>query len=142
MKEEVQRKKDVIQQLRTQKEQTVTDANQVAADLEGLKDDNAKLQRLIRENSKQLGLVQELRSSNDQLRANERRLRDEIVSLSDRLRVTKQDSLRKDTLCKELKERNDQLQEDMAFSKDKDGEVEKLKEQVKKLKLETEIKEN
>ena len=128
MKEEVQRKKDVIQQLRTQKEQTVTEANQVAADLEGLKDDNAKLQRLIRENSKQLGLVQELRSSNDQLRANERRLRDEIVSLSDRLRVTKQDSLRKDTLCRELKERNDQLQEDMAFSKDKDGEVEKLKD--------------
>ena len=65
MKEEVQRKKDVIQQLRTQKEQTVTEANQVAADLEGLKDDNAKLQRLIRENAKQLGLVQELRSSND-----------------------------------------------------------------------------
>ena len=114
----------------------------MAADLEGLKDDNAKLQRLIRENAKQLGLVQELRSSNDQLRANERRLRDEIVSLSDRLRVTKQDSLRKDTLCRELKERNDQLQEDMAFTKDKDGEVDKLKEQVKKLKLETEIKDN
>jgi FtsZ-binding cell division protein ZapB len=37
----------------------------VAADLEGLKDDNAKLQRLIRENAKQLGLVQELRASND-----------------------------------------------------------------------------
>jgi hypothetical protein len=30
----------------------------------------------------------------------------------------------------------------MAFHKDKDGEVDKLKEQVKKLKLETEIKEN
>jgi hypothetical protein len=30
----------------------------------------------------------------------------------------------------------------MAFLKDKDGEVDKLKEQVKKLKLETEIKEN
>ena len=30
----------------------------------------------------------------------------------------------------------------MAFSKDKDGEVDKLKEQVKKLKLETEIKDN
>lgn len=87
-------------------------------------------------------MVQELRSANDQLRANERRLRDEIVSLSDRLRVTKQDSLRKDTLCRELKERNDQLQEDIAFTKDKDGEVDKLKEQVKKLRLETEIKEN
>jgi hypothetical protein len=36
--------------------------------------------------------------------------------------------LRKDTLCRELKERYDQLQEDMAFSKDKDGEVDKLKE--------------
>jgi hypothetical protein len=50
--------------------------------------------------------------------------------------------LRKDTLCRELKERNDQLQEDMAFHKDKDGEVDKLKDQVKKLKLETEIKDN
>jgi hypothetical protein len=43
LKEEVQRKKDVIQQLRVQKDQTVTEANQVAANLEGLKDDNAKL---------------------------------------------------------------------------------------------------
>jgi cell shape-determining protein MreC len=50
--------------------------------------------------------------------------------------------LRKDTLCRELKERNDQLQEDMTLLKDKDGEVDKLKDQVKKLKLETEIKDN
>jgi len=62
------------------------------------------------------------------LRATERRLRDEIVSLSDRLRSVKQDSLRKDTLCRELKERLDQMQDDMAFAKDKDGEVDRLKE--------------
>lgn len=62
------------------------------------------------------------------MRATERRLRDEIVSLSDRLRSVKQDSLRKDTLCRELKERLDQMQDDMAFAKDKDGEVDRLKE--------------
>jgi len=62
------------------------------------------------------------------LRATERRLRDEIVSLSDRLRSVKQDSLRKDTLCRELKERLDQMQDDMAFAKEKDGEVDRLKE--------------
>jgi hypothetical protein len=38
--------------LKAQKDQTATEANQVAADLDSLKDDNAKLQRLIRENAK------------------------------------------------------------------------------------------
>jgi FtsZ-binding cell division protein ZapB len=45
-------------------------------------------------------------------------------------------------LCRELKERNDQLQEDLADTRDKSGEVDRLKDQIKKLRLETEIKEN
>ena len=52
MRDELQRKKEVILQLREKKEQTESQAKEVYADLEGLKDDNAKLQRLIKENAK------------------------------------------------------------------------------------------
>jgi hypothetical protein len=44
-------------QLRAQKEASANEVNQVAADLDSLKDDNAKLQRLIKENTKQLSMV-------------------------------------------------------------------------------------
>jgi cell division protein FtsB len=64
----------------------------VAADLEGLKDDNVKLSKLIKENAKQMGVVRELKAANEQLRANERRLRDEIVSLNDRVRGVKSEA--------------------------------------------------
>lgn len=50
LKEEVARKKDVINQLKQQREQTEVEANQIIQDMEGLKDDNVKLQKLIREN--------------------------------------------------------------------------------------------
>lgn len=43
LKDEVQRKKDVITQLKTIKEQTESEAREVAADLDTVKDDNAKL---------------------------------------------------------------------------------------------------
>lgn len=111
-------------------------------DLEGARDDNAKLQRLIKENAKQLGLVKELKASNDQLRAVERRLRDEVTSLNERMRVLKADSQRKDNLARELKEKLDQVLEEGTESKERISEIERLKETVKKLRLEIEIKEN
>lgn len=89
LKEEVQRKKDVINSLKQAKDQTVSEAKEFAADLDSLKDDNAKLQRLIKENTKQLSLVGELKAGNEQLRNAEKRLRDEVVSLSEKLRIAR-----------------------------------------------------
>ena len=65
LKEEIQRKKDVIIQLKTSKEQTESEAKEAVAGLEWLKDDNAKLQKLIKENAKQIGMVRELKSANE-----------------------------------------------------------------------------
>ena len=73
--------------------------------MEGLKDDNAKLQRLIKENTKQLGLVGEFKAANEQLRHAEKRMRDEIVSLSDKLRISRQDGQRKESMISELRDR-------------------------------------
>lgn len=78
--------------MKASKEQSATEAKEVAADLDSLKDDNAKLQRLIKENAKQMSLVGELKTANDQLRSSEKRLREEIVTLSDKLRSVKLDS--------------------------------------------------
>lgn len=79
----------MINGLKQAKDQTVSEAKEFAADLDSLKDDNAKLQRLIKENTKQLSLVGELKAANEQLRHTEKRLRDEVVSLSDKLRITR-----------------------------------------------------
>lgn len=38
--------------MKQQRDQTEVEANQIMADMEGLKDDNVKLQKLIRENSR------------------------------------------------------------------------------------------
>lgn len=65
LKEEIQRKKDVIIQLKTSKEQTESEAKEAVAGLEWLKDDNAKLQKLIKDNAKQIGMVRELKSANE-----------------------------------------------------------------------------
>ena len=65
LKEEIQRKKDVIIQLKMSKEQTESEAKEAVAGLEWLKDDNAKLQKLIKENAKHIGMVRELKSANE-----------------------------------------------------------------------------
>lgn len=109
LKEEVQRKKDVIASLKSSKEQTESEAKEAVADLEGLKDDNAKLQRLIKENAKQVGMVKELKTANDQLRAAERRLREEIVQANDRAKAARAETQRKEAFARELKEKLDLL---------------------------------
>lgn len=110
--------------------------------MEGLKDDNNKLQRLIRENAKQSGLVKELKTANEQLRASERRLREELVQAGDRARAVKAEALRKDTLAKELREKLEAVQDDGSALRERDCEIDRLRELLKKHRLEVEIKEN
>lgn len=54
--------------------------------MEGLKDDNIKLQRLIRENNKNANLVKELKSGNEYLKTQEKKLKEEIHSLNERVK--------------------------------------------------------
>ena len=100
------------------------------------------MQKLIKENAKQLGMVKELKQANDQLRGNERRLRDEIVSLNDKLRATKAEALRKENMARELREKLELTLEENADFSVKQAEIDRLKDQLKKLKLECEIKDN
>ncbi|TNV88004.1 hypothetical protein FGO68_gene12191 [Halteria grandinella] len=142
LKDEVARKKEVIGQLKAVKEGIESEAREVAADLEGLKDDNAKMSRLIKENAKQLSLVKELKQANDQLKVTEKRLREEVISLSEKLRLARTDAQRKESLARDLKDRIDNLQDESSEVRERQIEIERLKEQVKKLKLEVEIKDN
>ena len=142
LKEEIQRKKDVIIQLKTSKEQTESEAKEAVAGLEWLKDDNAKLQKLIKDNAKQIGMVRELKSANEQLRATERRLREEMVQVNERMRAAKAEVQRKETMARDLKDKLDGMQEENQDSRDRSSDMERLRDQIKKLKLETEIKDN
>ena len=97
---------------------------------------------MIKDNAKQLGLVKELKTTNDQLRSTERRLREEVIALSERLRSSKADVTRKESLARDLKEKVDQISDETADFRERYAEIERLKEMNKKLKLESEIKEN
>jgi chromosome segregation ATPase len=100
------------------------------------------MSRLIRENAKQLGLVRDLKQANDQLRMAEKRLREEVISLSERLRLAKTDAQRKESLARDLKDRIDDLNDETSEVREKQVEIERLRENAKKLKLEIEIKDN
>ena len=106
-KDELTRKREVIATLKQQQSQTEVEANQILADMEGLKDDNVKLQKLIRENNKNANLVKELKSTNDYMKVQEKRLKDEIQSLNDRLKQARIDLSRKEQLAKEYKDKLD-----------------------------------
>lgn len=110
--------------------------------MEGLKDDNIKLQKLIRENNKNMNLVKELKSSNEYLKVSEKRMKEEILSQNEKLKQIKIDLGRKEQLIKEYKDKLDFIQDDINLSNQRITEIERLKEIIKKLKLDTEIKEN
>ena len=107
LKEEVARKKDVINQLKQQREQTEVEANQIISDMEGLKDDNVKLQKLIRENQKNTTAIKDLKLSNDTLKVQEKRVKEEIRDLNEKLRIARLDLSRKDQIIKEYKDKLD-----------------------------------
>jgi len=60
-KEEINRKRDHIQTIKQQKEQSEQETNQIMQDLEGLKDDSSKMQRLLKENQKLQGQLKDLK---------------------------------------------------------------------------------
>ncbi|CDW71439.1 UNKNOWN [Stylonychia lemnae] len=142
LKDEVQRKREVITQLKQQRGQTEVEATQILNEMEGLKDDNIKLQKLIKENNKNMKLAQELKSANDYMKVGEKRMKEEISQLNEKLKQARVDITRKEQLIKEYKDKLDLIQDEINQSNQRVNEIEKLKELNKKLKLESEIKEN
>ena len=72
----------------------------------------------------------------------EKSLKEEIVSLAEKLKQCKTDLSRKDTMVREYKDRMDMIQGEVMTAKDLKNEVERLKDLGKKQRLDLEIKEN
>ncbi len=72
----------------------------------------------------------------------EKRLKEEIRDLNEKMRVARVDMQRKDQIIKEYKDKLDYIQEEVNMSKERVAEIERLRDLNKKLKLESEIKEN
>lgn len=97
---------------------------------------------MIKENAKQISIVKELKTANDQLRASERRLREELIQAVEKSRQIKSEAQRKDVLTRELREKLDCVQDDGSQVRELHAEIDRLKEMTKKLRLEADIKEN
>mmetsp|Transcript_3264 Transcript_3264/g.3235 ORF Transcript_3264/g.3235 Transcript_3264/m.3235 type:complete len:107 (+) Transcript_3264:1651-1971(+) len=76
------------------------------------------------------------------MKMQEKRLKDEIQVLSEKNKQIKVDVQRKEQLLKDQKDRIDSMAEDNSGVREKQAELERQKEIVKKQKLEVEIKDN
>ena len=63
--------------------------------------------------------MKDLKSQNEFLKVSEKKLKEEISSLNDKIRSLKLESQRREQIIKEYKDRLDMFQEEVSTSKDK-----------------------
>lgn len=75
------------------------------ADLKGMKDDNAKLQKIIKDSKNGKEDLKDMLEKYEWLQRQEKQMREEIMSLHDRCKGLKAEVSRKDYQMREFKER-------------------------------------
>ena len=87
-------------------------------------------------------MVRDFRGQVEWLTKQEKRLKEEVVSLNEKLKQCKADLNRKDQIARDYKERMDIIQTEVVSAKDYKAEMERLKDIGKKQRLDLEVKEN
>lgn len=86
----------MVSQLKSLKEAQDEETNQFLNNMNELKDDYAKQQKIIKEFQKRDNQMKDLRSQIEWLQKQEKTAKEEVISLNDKLRQTKTDLARKD----------------------------------------------
>ena len=86
----------MVSQLKSLKEAQDEETNQFLNNINELKDDYAKQQKIIKEFQKRDNQMKDLRSQIEWLQKQEKTAKEEVISLNDKLRQTKTDLARKD----------------------------------------------
>lgn len=86
----------MVSQLKSFKEAQDEETNLFLNNMNELKDDYAKQQKIIKEFQKRDNQTKDLRSQIEWLQKQEKTAKEEVISLSDKLRQTKTDLARKD----------------------------------------------
>jgi chromosome segregation ATPase len=114
----------------------------VFGDLKGLKDDNARLQKAIKDSKSGKEDLREMIDKYEWLQKQEKQMKEEVMALHDRCKGLKAEVNRKDSQIREIKEKVDTKYIVDADLKEVSSEIGKLKDVIKRNKLDLEIKEN
>lgn len=93
-----------------------------------LKDDAEKVRRLTRESLRKENALKEMRTMLEAVRMSERKLLEENVNLTDKIRALRSDISRKEAIIRELREKADGSDNLLQESRARTEEVEKVKE--------------
>jgi chromosome segregation ATPase len=140
LKDDINRKKDLITTLRGQAAENEKlmkeNANLTSSQVNSQQSDE-KIKSLNKELTKKESLIKELRSAIEQLKANEKKLNEELSQLMEKTKISKIDLQRKETLLKEYKEKLKENTNNLSNNVNND---ESLREELKKKKLEVDRK--
>jgi len=114
----------------------------VFGDLKGLKEDNSKLQKAIKDSKSGKEDLREMIDKYEWLQKQEKQMKEEVMVLHDRCKGLKAEVNRKDCQIREIKEKVETKCIVDADLKEVSLEIVRLKEVIKRNKLDLEIKEN
>ena len=107
LQSELNRKNKHLGQVKIQKEQTSKEQNQAQTDLQQLRDENNRLRAQARDYAKNDKLSRDLRGQVEWLTKSEKRLKEEILSLNEKLKSVRAELARKDQHLRDYKDRMD-----------------------------------
>jgi len=107
-----------------------------------LREEIARLKLQLKDAQKSDKACKDLRSQVDWLTKAEKRLKEEMLSLNEKLKATRGELARKDQHLKEYKDRMDMIQSEVTDKSSAESELNKLREVNRKQRVDLEIKEN
>lgn len=140
--DELRRKSELLDSLKSAKEQHDSEANALQDELENIKDIAEQVRKLKAEVLRKDRALQEMKTGLEQMRESERRLGEENAVLAERGKAAAADVKRKETIVRELRGKLESLNGDVETGKAASDQVEKLREQVKRLKQDVERKDS
>lgn len=138
LNDELSRKKEILDNLKAQKDQQDYENNAIQEELEQIKDSSEKVKKLRLDISRKEKSIYEMKGIIEGLKENERKLNDENAQLAEKNKALRNDVARKESLIKEFKNRIESSSVESARMVS--DECEKLKEKMKRLKADVERK--
>jgi len=140
--DELRRKSELLDSFKSAKEQHDSEANALQDELENIKDIAEQVKKLKAEVLRKDRALQDMKTALDQMRESDKRLGEENAVLAERWKAAAADVKRKETILRELRGKLENLNGDVETGKAASDQVEKLREQVKRLKQDIERKDS
>eukprot|EP01022_Parablepharisma_sp_SALTPOND_P036388 TRINITY_DN98_c0_g1_i1.p1 TRINITY_DN98_c0_g1~~TRINITY_DN98_c0_g1_i1.p1 ORF type:complete len:3109 (+),score=697.90 TRINITY_DN98_c0_g1_i1:340-9666(+) len=142
LKEELNRKKELMKQWKEKEELRQSETGQLMSEVESIKDDSEKLKKAMKELSRKDQTIKSLKSAAENSKALEKQLAEENKALVEKIKALKAEIARKDATLKTFKEKTEDFKVDKEFAKEKDIEIEKLKTKIGSAKQDMERKDD